>query len=131
MTSTSTGIPPLVASFLRDHVGSIELLEVLLCLHHGGARAWTADAIAAELRIQPRSCEARCAALAKVGLVKNQNDVLTFDRASPLAPVIDQLADAYRTHRVAIISLIFSKPVDSSRQFADAFVLKKRGEHDG
>jgi hypothetical protein len=34
----------------------------------------------------------------------------------------------YATHRVKIISRIFSKPPDSVRNFADAFRLRRRDE---
>lgn len=124
-------MPVSVAAFLRDHVNSVELLEVLLLLHRDAARTWTPQTIASELRIQPRSVEGRCAALARLGLIQAVGGEVRFDPKAPLAGVVDGVAEAYRTHRVAIIELIFSKPPDASRVFADAFVFKKPGEHDG
>lgn len=127
----SNGVSPTVTSFLRDHVGSIEILEVLLLFHREPAKTWTSGAVAAELRIQPRSAAGRCAALLKIGLLKQQQDAFHFDGSSPIARVVDELSEAYRTRRVTVIEMIFSKPVESSRLFADAFVVRKGGDHDG
>ena len=127
----NNGISPTVTSFLRDHIGSIEILEVLLLFHREPATTWTSDAAAAELRIQPRSTAGRCAALLKIGLLKQQQDAFQFDGSSSLARVVEELAEAYRIRRVTIIEMIFSKPVESSRLFADAFVLRKGGGPDG
>lgn len=134
------GIPPSVASFIRDHVSSIEILEVLLLFHATPERAWTADAVAAELRLQPRSVEQRCATLVKAGLLAADGTAapqsngaapqFRFVKTSPAAAVVEDLASTYRTRRVSVIELIFSKPPDAPRAFADAFVLRK-GDRDG
>lgn len=36
-----------------------------------------------------------------------------------------ELAEAYRTHRTSVIGLIYMRPVDNLRAFADAFRLRK------
>lgn len=132
---TTQGVAPAVAAFLREHIGSIELLEVLLLFQASPpGRTWSPDAVAAELRIQPRSVEQRCAALMRIGLLIPTGSEYRYNGESPLAPTIEELAKAYRTHRVAIIEMIFSKPNDSSRLFADAFVLRRsdpKGGGDG
>jgi hypothetical protein len=38
---------------------------------------------------------------------------------------VDEVAAAYPRFRVSIINLIFSKPIDKIRTFADAFRLTK------
>jgi hypothetical protein len=42
--------------------------------------------------------------------------------------VVARLADTYRERRVAVVSLIASKPIDNVRAFSDAFRLRKRKE---
>jgi hypothetical protein len=42
-----------------------------------------------------------------------------------IAPAVAALAGLYATHRVSIISMIFSKPADRLRSFADAFRFRK------
>ncbi len=56
-----------VMAFLREHISSIEALEVLLLAWRPPRRRWDAEAVAAELRIQPRSAAGRLAALHKAG----------------------------------------------------------------
>ena len=131
---TTPGVAPAVAAFIREQINSIELLEVLLLFHASEpGRAWSPEAVAAELRIQPRSVEQRCAALMRIGLLIPTGQEFRYNPESPMAATIDELAKTYKTYRVAIIEMIFSKPVDSSRLFADAFVLRKseRGGGDG
>lgn len=122
------GISAPVTAFLREHVSSIEILEVLLLFHSDPERAWTAEAVAAELRLQPRSVDARCAALLKAGLlVVDGPGSFRFAKNAPAANVVEELATTYRTRRVSVIELIFSAPRDGPRAFADAFVIRKGG----
>ncbi|MGC4076081.1 MAG: hypothetical protein QM702_03425 [Rubrivivax sp.] len=44
-----------------------------------------------------------------------------------LATVVDRLARLYAGRRVSIIALIYSKPTDTLRTFADAFRFRKDG----
>lgn len=52
--------------------------------------------------------------------------VLADDRG--LEQAVRVLERLYATHRVKIISRIFSKPPDSVRNFADAFRLRRKDE---
>lgn len=117
--------------FVRQHITSVEILEVLLLLWRHPERAWDPGGVAADLRIQPRSAGLRLAALEKLGLCKSAPPRYSFNAASPLAPLVDELDRAYQTHRVRLIELIFSTPNDNARVFADAFVLGKAGKPDG
>lgn len=52
-----------------------------------------------------------------------------YGPASPEAARAVQLLDRlYIERRVTIITLIFSKPIDTIKDFADAFRIRKRGE---
>lgn len=116
-----------VVGFLRQHVGSIELLEVLLLLNRHRDRSWDADAVAAELRIQPRSAGARLSSLEQAGIIKATSLRYAFNADSEHVTTIGELDAAYQTHRVRIIEAIFSKPADNMRVFADAFVFRGKG----
>ncbi len=117
--------------FVRQHMTSVEILEVLLLLRAQPERAWDAIGVAADLRIQPRSAGLRLGALEKLGLCKSTPPRYSFNATSPLAPLVDELDRAYQTHRVRLIELIFSTPNDNARVFADAFVLGKGAKPDG
>jgi hypothetical protein len=46
-------------------------------------------------------------------------------RTDELSQTINELAMAYHNRRVTVIGLIFSKPLDKIRSFADAFRFRK------
>lgn len=124
-------LSPALVAFVRQHINSIETLEVLLLLYRQPDRAWSADAVAAELRIQPRSAAVRLAALEKAGLLSIEVEAgRRFNGAAEARPRVVELDGAYQTHRVRIIELIFSKPADNMRVFADAFVIGRGGRDD-
>jgi hypothetical protein len=125
------GLPPRVRDFLLAHVDSIEQLEVLLLLAARPTSALTTVEVSDELRTAPSSAATRLAGLRDHRLV----DVLPGDRhrirADPeLAALLRQIADTYRERRVAVVTLIYSRPSDVVRVFTNAFVLKK-GRKDG
>lgn len=126
------GIPDNVRSFVLQHIDSVAGLEVLLLVHDHRGRAWTPDEAAAELRIEPMAAESRLADLRDHGLVAGDAAAgFTFSpRTAAQGAAVADLARCYQTHRVAVITLIFSKPSDRIRSFADAFRLR-RGEDDG
>ena len=127
---TTRGIPDDVAQFIRDHIDSIELLEVLLLLRERSGDVWSAETVARELRINPVSTTTRLEKLTSLDLLADQGDASY--RYAPATSAIDTLiqrvAECYRERRVTMITMIFSKPSDSARDFADAFRLRKKEE---
>jgi hypothetical protein len=66
--------------------------------------------------------------MAAGGLVAQQADPAAFrfdPRTTELAQAIEELARAYADRRVTVIGLIFAKPLDKIRSFADAFRIRK------
>jgi hypothetical protein len=45
--------------------------------------------------------------------------------SAELARLVDKLAEMYRERRVAVITAVYTKPIDKIRSFADAFRLRK------
>jgi hypothetical protein len=119
-------IPKEVRQLIIEHISSIEQLEILLLLYREPARAWSADAVARELRIHTASAAARLADLRDRGFAAADGAAAYRYRPGG-APdgAVDGLARAYAERRVTVIELIFSKPLDNVRVFADAFRLKK------
>jgi hypothetical protein len=119
------GITDEVAAFLSAHIDSIDRLEILLFLRQRASQSWSAAEVAKELRIGLAAAADQLARLAK-------DDLLTLGpryRYAPLTPALAQAVDAleraYHERRVSIITLIFSKPNEKIRTFADAFKLRK------
>ena len=113
-------------------------LELLLLLAARADRASAPADLAAELRIDAGWVEGQLLDMAAKGLLESPDSA---DRSAPpptttpqfryrprtpeLARTVADLAQAYADRRVTVIGLIFSKPVDKLRSFADAFRLRK------
>lgn len=125
MLAVASGpIPERVRRLIDAHIHSVEQLEVLLLVRRDPARAWTADEVSRELVTQEESVRARLEDLTARGFVRREGVSYAYV-PSRLDGAVDELAQCYATRRVSIISLIFSKPSDAIRTFADAFRLRR------
>ena len=126
------GIPREVQAFIRSHLTSVAQLEILLLLHAARGRPHTADDVAESLRIDPVWAGSEMQRLHSSGLFDLADDGGTYcyrPVSSALDSAVGGLAQAFSTHRVSVITLIFSTPSDSVSSFADAFNLKR--DNDG
>jgi hypothetical protein len=118
-----------VQAFIADHIESVVQLEVLLLLHANPQRIFSAADIATELRIDPAWAGEQLVNLCSRGILACTSPAQGLYRYGPRIPEMDRaitgLAQAYADRRVTVIGLIFSKPVDKIRSFADAFRLRK------
>ena len=114
-------------AFIVRHLSSGAQLEVLLLLHRHRDRAWSATAVARELRIDSEQAAWVLSRLATDGLLGGDREAgYRFEaRLRRKASAVDALAALYPTYRVAIISLIFSKPSGPMQDFSDAFRLRE------
>jgi hypothetical protein len=123
-----TGIPDDVRRFVADEIHSLEQLEILLSLHRHASEWWTAERMADDLRTSRASVAARMADMSVRGLLEVQEEGprYRYRPATPGVEAVVQLLDRlYTERRVSIITLIFSKPLDSIRDFSDAFRVRK------
>lgn len=127
-------IPEEVRDLLTRCISSVEALEVLLLLQRTAERWWTPDAVAAELRTSRASAARRLEEFGKAGFLDVRLGEDVNYRYAPssegTARAVSLLADTYRERRVSVINLIFSKPLDHVRDFADAFRLRKEDDGD-
>ena len=125
----ASGISKEVEQFIYDNINSVEQLEVLLLLAAEPQREWSAARVSQELRIQPESAANRLADLHSRGILDSKPEAEPQysykPRTKALQDAVSGLVRTYKERRVAVISLIFSKPTDNVRVFADAFRLKK------
>jgi hypothetical protein len=124
----SVSIPPRVRQLIIDHIDSVMQLEVLLLIAAQPQRAWSAKDLADLLRIDPAWVDSQLRAMAAGGLVAQQPDPAAFrfePRSAELSQAVDELAKTYADRRVTVIGLIFAKPLDKIRSFADAFRIRK------
>ena len=109
---------------LAEHIVSVEQLEILLLLREHRARSWTADRVNDQIQSSRESVEARLADLAQRGLLHRAGEVYQYRPAPELELAMTEVARAYSESRFTIIDVIFAKPSDKLRIFADAFKLK-------
>ena len=126
----SDGFPQEINDFLIKHIHSVEQLEILLLLHREAGRQWGVEEIAQELRGDRQSVENRlqdlCAQHMLVCTRSNDDSRFHFnDSDSDLHHQVSELSRIYAERRMSVINLIFSKPIDNIRVFADAFRLRK------
>lgn len=123
---------PLPVRHLLDRLDSIAQLELLLLLQRTAPDEWTADRLAAELRIE------EAWALDQLGLLRARGLLVEsepgsgryrFDPATPaLAKAVEALAACYPERRVTVVSVLYSRPSDRIREFADAFRIRREDD---
>ena len=99
-------LPADVAAFIRDHITSIEQLEVLLLLRSESGRTWTAADLSGRLKTAPASIAERLESLARGGLATRDGEGFRFEPGR--AAAVAALAACYASRRVAVIEAIFS-----------------------
>ena len=123
------GITARVKQFITEQVDSVMQLEVLLLLAEQPGKVWTPPDLAAQLRIDAGWVEGQLRGMAGRGLIWLSDGSPPQFRYEPRAPelgeTVAELARAYADRRVTVIGLIFAKPVDKLRSFADAFRIRK------
>jgi hypothetical protein len=128
-------ITPGVRAFVRDHIRSLEQLEILLLLLKDETRSWSAEAAARELRTTTASAAARLEEMASRNLLDVRIAEQIFYRYAPVSPALDaaakETARAYKERPVAVTTAIYSQPEDEIRAFADAFRIRKKEGTDG
>ncbi|MEW6272677.1 MAG: hypothetical protein AB1689_25640 [Thermodesulfobacteriota bacterium] len=132
---TSRGIPEHVQRFVREHIDSVEQLDVLLLLFRTSPREWSAVAVSRELRIDPVSAARRLDDFhARELLTVRAGDealLYSYVRGGPNDEAIADLATAYAERRTTLIQFIFEAPSRDVRVFADAFRLRKKDKDRG
>jgi predicted ArsR family transcriptional regulator len=123
------GISPEILAFITEYIDSVVQLEVLLLMQHAPAKPWTAAEVARELRIETSGAASQLTELCARKLLtcdEQSSPVYHYNPPTPeIATAIERLSEAYEERRVSVINLIYSKPVDKLKSFADAFRLRK------
>jgi hypothetical protein len=124
----TSGIPEDVRRFLLQCIDSVEQLEVLLLLQRAPAETWNAGAVAQALYSNPDSIARRLAGLHANGLVTPipPASYRYQPKSAEMDATVTLLAQTYRQRRVAVITVIASKPMENVRAFSEAFRLRKK-----
>ena len=122
-------IPEHVVAFLREYIDSVDQVEILLLLKSKSGSDCTAEDISRALSTPATSVASRLAHFHAVGLVDMKPGPVPQYQYRPKSADLEQavldLEQAYAKYRVRMINLIYSKPIDKIRTFADAFKFRK------
>jgi hypothetical protein len=119
--------PAELKQFIAQHVESLAQLEALLILRQDSQQRWKSPDLAQRLYITPDMCEGILANLSRQGFVERDGDggYRYHPTSSEEDRVLADLAIVYQQRRVAVITEIYSKPVNKVQTFADAFRLRR------
>jgi hypothetical protein len=122
----SDEFPTDVRQFIGQNIESLAQLESLLLLRRDLQQAWSATALAKALYITPEMAAVLLLDLARRGLAASAEESYRYQsKSEDVDRTIEQLAKLYEDRRVAVISAIYSKPLNKVQTFADAFRLRK------
>ncbi|HEU4535820.1 MAG TPA: hypothetical protein VFS00_16955 [Polyangiaceae bacterium] len=119
--------PEELRRFVAAHLDTVDQLEVLLLLQRRPAEVWTPQRVSDELRTSPMSAAMRLERLCATGLCEEieGGGVRLRPADASVERAIQLVTAAYREKRVSLIALIYARPPEGVRAFADAFRLKK------
>jgi DNA-binding MarR family transcriptional regulator len=121
--------PADVRRFIDQHIESLAQLEVLLLLRQEPERKWELADIAKTLYITDEMAGSLLADFVRRGFAQKLPDGDSCYRYripdGETDALIEKLAALYRERRVAVISLIYSKPLNKVQTLADAFRFGK------
>ena len=114
-----------VYAFVRQSIGSVWTLELLLLLQRNNARVWQADELVRELRSSQTIVDEGLARLRAAGLLSESDGGYIYRPASPdLQRLADDLQRIYAAKPISVVKAIMTAPNDKLRIFSDAFKLK-------
>lgn len=120
-----------VKQFIDQNIESLAQLEALLLFRRDPERGWHAAEIVKALYVPQELAISLLTEFCRRGFIKltSPTEELYFYSVADaqLDKLISAVADAYQDRRVAVISLIYSKPLNKVQTFADAFRLRKEG----
>lgn len=138
--SSTDDLPDDVRALLHEHIESYEQLEVLLLLRRERYEEWTAEALAARLRVREELVASALEGLKASGLVVATSAAPSRFAYRPASSGADatagRLEREYAERPIRIIQLMSANAIDRVRTaalhtFADAFVLKKKDTDGG
>ena len=121
----SNEIPEQLRLFIRRNFNSVSLLDVLFLLKRDEKRKWTPEEVSLEMRTNLSYATAQLTELVALKLVSSREGTFSFSPVPADGEFIEELERLYNARRSTVINFIYSQPIDSIRNFADAFKLKK------
>jgi hypothetical protein len=130
--SDTVEVPARVVAFVRQHVETLEQLEVLMLLIKSPERWWDAAAVAEALGISRQSTRDALERLASGNLLAVSITTEVRYQFQPgtaaLREVSEEFAEACRTNRIAVFRIVTDTQRRVMQDFADAFRLRRHDD---
>jgi hypothetical protein len=114
-----------VKDFIGQNIESLAQLELLLLVRQHAGIIWSVDDAAKALSITSAMAAELLADLVRRGFVVQNDSGFRYQTAGAVDQMVAQLAELYRSRRVAVTTEIYSKPVNKVQTFADAFRFRR------
>jgi hypothetical protein len=116
-----------ILNFVRNSIGSVWALEMLLLVGGRPERAWQPDELVRELRSSPAAVSGAALLLERAGLIAKVGE--RGCRYQPVSPELDAIGElvrkVYAAKPATVIGAIFDSSDDKLRAFAAAFRFKE------
>ena len=121
---TNDLVPTDVRDFIQRHIDSIAQLETLLLLKANPDENWDVARISKRLYATEREIADVLARLNADGFLQCKDNAYRYECAAEAQHKIEQLANVYSRHLIAVTNMIHAKP-RRIREFAEAFKFRK------
>lgn len=112
-------------NFILQNIESVTELELLLLLYAQPGE-WNPDSVSRQMRTNPEAANKTMARLTNLGLLRqNANGGFECAPSPEMADLLEKLGQSYSQRRSSVIGLIYNKPTERMKDFADAFRIKK------
>jgi hypothetical protein len=118
-----------VQDFIMRYMDSVEEMEILFLLLKSKDKWWNSPSVYHEIRSSPASVTQRLEGLVGKGLVVRKVEGENLFQYGPATAELDNsveaLASAYSERLIRVLECLYSKPLNSLKNFADAFRIRK------
>jgi hypothetical protein len=121
----SSEIPEDLRVFIRKYFNSISLLDVVFLLKKDPHKKWTPATVSVEMRTNHSYADSQLRELTAMKFVGHEEPDVFWYEPQTQPELLEQLEQLYNSRRATVINFIYSQPIDSIRNFADAFKIKK------
>jgi hypothetical protein len=125
-----TDIPAEVRRLVRERVGTMDHVEVLMRLHASPDAPLTAAAIDASSRLGMATVQRSLDHLARAGLARHDpgSNLWQLQASGEDRRAVDALSIMYHQRPVSLVKLVYEQPPAPLKLFSDAFRLRKEDE---
>jgi hypothetical protein len=120
-------IPAEVRRLVREQVGTMDQVEVLMRLHASPTTPLTAAEIQESSRLGPDTVARALEHLLRAGLARHDSATgrWTLQASAEERRAIDALSVMYHQRPVSLVKLIYEQPPAPLKLFSDAFRIRK------